>query len=375
MSTLQFRESSDRRAGKEGFDPERLEYARAVCREAVASGEIPGLSLTVARHGKVALSEGCGQVERAGTRPATRDTVWLTASVTKPIVCAGICLLLERGRLGLDDPASRYLPEFNEGERSQITLRHLLTHTSGLPDMLPENTELRKRHAPLAEFVRRIYTTPLLFRPGTRISYQSTGIALLGEIIARVTGQPCGEFLRREFFQPLGMAGTSLGWRPELAGRVAECLLPEGTEPSDWDWNSAYWRGFGAPWGGMFSTAPDLTRFLQMLLRGGEWEGRRYLGIATVRAMHRNQTREVAGLSSEAIASDGWGLGWKLASPGRSDFFGDLTSDSAYGHGGATGTAVWNDPESGVSLVLLTNRPGCGRFIGLVSNAVAAAVL
>ncbi|MCC2669603.1 MAG: beta-lactamase family protein [Armatimonadetes bacterium] len=170
------------------------------------------------------------------------------------------------------------------------------------------------------------------------------------------------------------MPSTTLGWRPDLEGRVAESALSPEDPPSDWDWNSAYWRGFGAPWGGMFSTTADLGRFLGMLLQGGEWAGRRYLGRATVREMTRNQLPLLPDLPESARIRAAWGLGWRLAAARESDYFGDLHSPASYGHAGATGTVVWNDPETRISFVLLTNRPGCERFLGLVSNAVAAAV-
>lgn len=348
------------------FDDQRLARARDLCRSAVERGEIPALTLVVARWGEVILEEAWGA--------ARTDSVWLIASVTKPVVCAGVCLLLERGELGLDDSVSRFLPAFSGADRAGITLRHLLTHSSGLPDMLPENVALRQAHAPLSEFVERICSTPLLFPPGTNVSYQSTGIALLGAIIEGVSGLSCREFLRREFFEPLGMRHCALGWRPEFADRVVPAGLSPEQQPSDWDWNSPYWREFGAPWGGMFATAPEFVRFLQMLLADGRHEGLRYLAPATVREMTRNQTATLSDLPGPVRRRATWGLGWRVAAGRESENLGDLTSPAAYGHGGATGTGVWNDPETGVSFVLFSNRPGIGRFIGLVSNSIAAAL-
>jgi CubicO group peptidase (beta-lactamase class C family) len=355
-----------------GFDPGRLQRARDLCAHAVESGQVQGIALAVARGGRLALNEAWGATGRP-RRPAATDTVWLTASVTKPVVCTAVCLLAERGQLGLEDRVTRFLPEFDLPDRRETTLRHLLTHTSGLPDMLPENLDLRRRHAPLPEFVKRIYETPLLFPPGTSVSYQSTGIALLGEIIERVSGASCRDFLRHEFFEPLGMTGSALGWRPELEERVAECEL-EG-EPSDWDWNTPYWRDFGAPWGGMFATAPDMARFLQMLQGEGEWEGRRVLGKATVRTMTRDHTAELPDLPTAERKKGSWGLGWRVAAVRNAEWLGDLTSLRTYGHIGATGTCAWNDPDSGISFVFFSNKPGIWRLSGLVSNAVAAAAL
>lgn len=365
---------SAERARGLGFDVSRLGRARELCRAAAESGAIPGAALVVARLGNVVVNEAWGRMDRDGKR-VSPETVWLIASVTKPIVCLGLCLLLERGLLTLDDPVHRHLPEFAGDDRRTVTLRHLLTHTSGLPDMLPENVELRKQQAPLSEFVRRIYTTPLLFAPGTQISYQSTGIALIGEIIARLSGKSCPEFLREELLGPLGMQNSSLGWRPSLSGRVAECFQQQEIPATDWDWNSSYWRGFGAPWGGMFATAPEVARLMLMVLQRGEWEGRHLLSPTTVREATQNQTELLPDLPRSARQRYSWGLGWRCVAARESEYFGDLLSPSAYGHAGATGTGVWNDPQTGVTFVLFTNRADSGRFIGLVSNAVASAVL
>lgn len=371
-----------------GFDSARLARAGVLCEEAVGRGELEGASLFVARGGEVALNRAWGKVRYrldpdgpdglpASTepRPVTPETVWLVASVTKPIVCAGVCLLLERGLVGLDDPVRRFFPEMTGEDRREMTLRHLMTHSSGLPDMLPENVELRRSHAPIAEYVRRVCGTPLRFRPGADVSYQSMGILLLGALIERLTNMPCRRFLAREFFEPMGMTTTELGWSAALQGRAAVARLDGGTAPSLWDWNSRYWRDFGAPWGGLFASAPEIGRFLMMLGNGGVWRDRHYLGRATVQEMTRNQTADLPNLPDAVRRRSTWGLGWRVAAGRESDYLGDLTGRRAFGHAGATGTGVWHDPDSGVTFVLFTNQPGCGRFIGLVSNAVAAAAL
>lgn len=371
-----------------GFDLTRLERVKGLCRAAVERGEIPALALAVARQGRLIVNEAWGEVRmreeeldaqglprQSDPVKAGTDTLWLIASVTKPVVCAGICLLLERGLLGLDDPVAMHLPEFQGDDRRNTRLLHLLTHSSGLPDMLPENTDLRKRHAPMDEFVRLTCTTPLLFAPGTGVSYQSKGILLLAEILERVTGESCRDFLRRELFLPLGLSHTALGWRPEFAGKTAVAHLEPSTPSTNWDWNSRYWREFGAPWGGMFATAAEFAILMQMLQARGLWEGHRFFGPATVRAMTRNQTADLPDLSATDRRRSTWGLGWRVAAGRESEYMGDLLHATAYGHGGATGTGVWNDPTTGVSFVLFSNRPGCGRFIGRVSNAVAAATI
>jgi CubicO group peptidase (beta-lactamase class C family) len=364
-----------------GFDPERLQRALDFCAEATTTGRVPGICLIVARGSEVVVDQAWGIANpgpdgRAAGDPiaATPETVWLIASLTKPVVCAGICLLMERGLLALDDLVSRWIPEFDGRDRAATTLRHLLTHSSGLPDMLPENVFLRERHAPHSEFVRRICATPLLFPPGTDVRYQSAGIALLGDIIERVTDEPCREFLRRELLLPLGMTDSCLGWRPELEDRVALYPPDEGQVPSDWDWNSAYWRGFGAPWGGMYSTPRQYLRFLHLFLNGGVCDGRQVMGRATAREMVRNQTADLPDLTAPARPRSTWGLGFRVAAGRESDYLGDLLGPRAFGHAGATGTVAWCDPDTGVTMVCFSNRPSSGRWLGLLSNTVAGAI-
>ncbi len=160
----------------------------------------------------------------------------------------------------------KFIPEFRGGDRERVVIRHLLTHTSGLPDMLPENEELRKRHAPLREFVTATCRTPLLFTPGTKVSYQSMGVLLAGEIVERITGRPLREFLRRQLFQPLGMRNTSLG----LGGRkIPDTMQCQVDEHTDWDWNSPYWRDLGSPWGGAHAAAGDVSRLLRCFVNPG----------------------------------------------------------------------------------------------------------
>jgi len=288
----------------------------------------------------------------------------MVASVTKPVVAAAVMQLVERGQLALDQPATEALPEFGENGKGAVTIRHLLTHTSGLPDMLPENQALREQHAPLAEFVRRVCRLGLEFPPGTRIQYQSMGTATLGAIVERVDGRDLPRFLKEEFFVPLGMEASCLGLEPRLAERVAHLDLSVpgtgsdvGARGSDWGWNSDYWRGFGAPWGGMFATPLDLCRFLQMFAAGGTSGDTRILSAAAVRAMIRRHTDDLAELPEAERRRQSWGLGWHLNRVPAGFPFGDLLSPTAYGHAGATGTQVWHDPTTALSAALFTNRP------------------
>jgi CubicO group peptidase (beta-lactamase class C family) len=347
-----------------GLNSERVARLQAHMEAAVTGGETPGISVALAREGCAAILCAGRPTLAAVAAPVTSETVFLVASVTKPVVAAAVMLLVERGHLALDQPAAEALPEFEQSGKEAVTIRHLLTHTSGLPDMLPENQALREEHAPLSEFVRRVCRLRLEFPPGTRIQYQSMGTATLGAIVERVDGRNLPRFLKEEFFEPLGMEASCLGLEPRLADRTArnDLSIPGtgsdiGARETDWGWNSDYWHRFGAPWGGMFSTPLDLCRFLQMFAAGGAWGDTQLLSPATVRAMTRCHTDLMPELPEAERRRQSWGLGWRLNRSAAGFPFGDLLSPDAYGHAGATGTMVWNDPATGLSAAIFCNRP------------------
>jgi beta-lactamase class C len=319
---------------------QQLEEAARLIERAVDAGTVHAATLTV-RKGQESFRRAFG-----GAR--TPDAVFLIASITKPMTAAGVMVLADRGELALADPVRKFIPEFSDGDRSLITVRHLLNHTSGLPDMLPENTELRRRHAPLPEFVERTIRTPLLFKPGARVQYQSMGILLASEIARRITGRQFAEFLAAEVFRPLGMSNTALGLgRFEIAG-TAQCQVDEAPdsygggsgETRSWDWNSPYWRNLAAPWGGAHSTGADIASFLEYFLQP---DGK-VLKPDTAASMIMNQT---AGLNETR------GLGFVVA-PGA---FGRACSSRTFGHAGATGTIAWADPQTKLTCVALTTLP------------------
>jgi CubicO group peptidase (beta-lactamase class C family) len=256
--------------------------------------------------------------------------------------------LRDRRELTLDDPVVKYLPAFHGSDRAAVTIRHLLTHTSGLPDMLPENTALRRRHAPLSDFVARTCTTPLLFRPGGKVSYQSMGILLAAAIVEKISGDPMPAFMTRTIFSPLRMPHTSFGLGGRRIADTAQCQVPEA-ERSDWDWNSSYWRNLGAPWGGAHATARDLGTFLETFASDGD----EVLPRVTRREMREIQT---GGMRPS------FGLGWQRQ-PGT---FGKTCSAEAFGHFGSTGTMAWHDPATATTCVLLTTRPAAASRSSLL---------
>ena len=307
---------------------EKFDEAVRLVSKQVDSGVVGAAVLDVRSGGR--------QLAQAFGAAHTKDAVFLLASITKPMTATAVMILSDRNELGLADAVHKFIPEFRGGDRERVTVRHLLTHTSGLPDMLPENEELRKRHAPLKDFVAGTCATPLLFPPGTQVRYQSMGILLAAEIVQRITRRSLPDFLRDEVFRPLGMHATSLG----LGGRkIPETMQCQVEQSTDWDWNSSYWRNLAAPWGGAHSNVADLSRFLRYFAR----PDRPILKTATVAAMIADQNQ---GLKQP------WGLGWMLAQPS----FGHCSSRT-FGHSGSTGTVAWLDPEKDLSCILLTTKP------------------
>ena len=353
-----------------GMSAAQLERAFGLLTAAIEAGQISAASLTVARRGQEVFARGAGQQKPNTGSPVDADSIFLLASITKPVTACALMILVDRGLISLDDPAAYYLPEFTGGDRPAIKVRHLLSHVSGMPDMLPENVSLRRAHEPVEVFVERALQTPLLYKPATDFRYQSKGILLAAAIVERVSGQRLRDFEREEIFAPLGMKRSALGlsdW--SLADTVwcgTDAEEDEDEERRSWGWNSRYWRDFGAPWGGMHSTGRDLAVLLQTMLNGGAYGGQCLFSRAVVAAMTRDQN---------GALDAPWGLGWGVCGARVWAFWGDLVSPHTFGHTGATGTVAWADADRQLSCVVLTNQMVAnGSLLRRVSNAVSAAV-
>jgi len=359
-----------------GFVPARLERAFDLLAEWVKQDRLPAAGCCVGRKGKMVEPRLFGRQRPDQPTPLRPDAQFLVASLTKPLTVTAVLLLVERGLLGLADPVAQYVPRFAQQGKEDVRLHHLMTHTSGLPDMLPNNDQLREAHQPFSAFIDEICRLPLLFRPGTKVNYQSMGTAMLAEIVHQQTGVTVRDFLQKEIFQPLGMKDTSLGWRPEQKERIAAIRLTAEQEKQDWNWNSPYWLGFGAPWGGLVTTPADFGRYCLMMLNGGALGNVRVLSQATVRALTTNQLTAYPELPEEERRCRPWGLGWRLNWFNHPSTFGDLVGPRAYGHWGATGTMCWLDPESEAFFVAFTTQPlaDSERLLTRLANAVAAAV-
>ena len=353
-----------------GMSQQQLDAAASILAEQLDSGPVTAASIVVARRNRIVLARGFGKLSHDAEAPRVRpDSIFLLASITKPVTGCALMILVDRGLVSLDDPVSHYLPEFQGGERARVTVRNLLSHISGLPDMLPRNRDLRRAHSPLSGFVQGAAKTPLLYSPGSSFRYQSKGILLAAEIVERVSGKRLRDFEKEEMFEPLGMRHSALGmgdWKLEETVWVETSPNSNQADLDRFGPNSPYWRDMGHPWGGMHSSALDLAILLQTMLNGGEYGGNRVFSRAAVDAMTSDQNG-----SLEAP----WGLGWALRDSPVWNFFGELVSAKTFGHTGATGTVAWADPERDLLCVILTNRMvENGRLLRRVSNAVAAAV-
>lgn len=343
-----------------GFRPERLTTIDALLEHGTAAGDFCGGVVLIARHGKVAYLKAFGDRQVEPDRHAmTTETLFDMASITKPVATAtSIMLLVERQLVALDDPVAKHLPEFGEQGKQTITVRHLLTHQGGL---IPDNPIADYAQGPELAW-RRICDLKLESPPGTRFVYTDVGFIVLGKLIERLTGQDVHQFSQQHIFRPLGMRET--GYLPNASRRARA----EVTEQRDGRWLQgevhdprAAALGGIAGHAGLFSTAQDLARFAQMMLRNGQYSDQQVLSSETVRLMTTPIEIGTASppptvpLGSQALRAVTRCLGWDHHST-YSINRGDFLSPRAFGHGGFTGNVLWIDPEHDMFYIVLVNR-------------------
>jgi uncharacterized protein YbbC (DUF1343 family)/CubicO group peptidase (beta-lactamase class C family) len=329
----------------------------------VSARHLPGAVVIVGRNGRIAWRKAYGSRSVEPARETmTTNTVFDVASLTKIVATAtSIMILVERGKVRLQDPVSTYIPELKGGGRERVTIELLLTHRAGYaPDF-----NLKHRWTGYDEAIKRLISEPLRHPPGARFVYSDIGFIALGEVVHRVSGLTLDEFARRNIFVPLGMRDT--GFRPGVAlrRRVAPTekrrgqLSYLGDSPQNADADGDRWlrgevhdptsyRMNGvAGHAGLFSTADDLAIFAQMILNGGRYRGKRILAPLTIAEMTRPRLVTDAGWSR--------GLGWDINSSFSTNR-GDLFPLGSFGHTGFTGTSMWLDPASKMFVVFLSNR-------------------
>ena len=340
------------------WDTAKLDEAAKVMDGWIADGRVQGASILVTQNNnRYARNFGTAK----GPEP-----VFLLASITKPMTAAAVMTLVDEGKLSLDDKVVKFFPAFTGEGRENITLRHCLTHTGGLPDMLADDEALREHHATLADYREGAIVAPLKFAPGSKYSYSSMGILLSAEIAQKITGKPIAQLVEERVFKPLKMTHTGYGLRGRSsASAVASQAAPAMTESGKkswmgWNWNSSYWRNLGAPWGGALGSAADIVKFYDEFL----WQRGRILKTATEELMKTNN-------SPPGVKASG--LGFDL----RPSVGSPANHDNTFGHNGSTGTLSWADPDTSTICVVLTTlyeaavRP---HPTHLVSDLVAQAV-
>ena len=326
------------------FDP--------LVRDGIQRGAYPGAVLVIGRRDSILFAKGYGHLtwSPGSAAPDVDSTLWDVASLTKVIATTtAMMLLVERGRVSLDSPVVRYVPEFNGRGTAAVTVRHLLTHTSGLRAWLP----LNRLATDSAGAMRIVYQQTPQVPPGTRMEYSDFNAILLGEIVGRAGwGGPLDAFATHEIFGPLGMRSTTFRPPRSLARRAAPTGVWRGHAVGGVvnDQNAARLGGV-AGHAGLFTSASDLARFAQFMLgEGALLGGPRLLRPETVRTFTRVAVKARRGASARTLGWEALPTGEEVSSAGT------LLGPRSYGHTGWTGTSLWIDPDRGLFVLLLTNR-------------------
>lgn len=382
-----------------GMSGERLRRVHESVQRHISAGSISGAVTLVARRGRVVHFESHGLMDIESNKPMARDAIFRLASMSKPVTGVAVMMLMEEGKLRLYDPVSRFLPEFKDmkvavpragatppfflapAER-EITVRDLLTHTSGLGSggaAAPALAELMKERKPadtLADFAPKFATIPLDFQPGSQWRYSGLlGFDLLGRIVEVVSGQSYDRFLQERIFAPLGMKDMSFYVPAEKRPRLVTLYRrgADGKLEKNPNQEALMSQTYFSGGGGLTGTADDYLQFGQMLVNGGELNGKRLLSPRTVDLMASNHVgdmfngqlgRPARGMGyglSVGIVQDNVAAGWRVSS-------------GSFGWDGAFGTLCWVDPKEKMVLVLMIQTQ-VGAVQRDFENAVLQAIV
>jgi len=337
---------------------------KAVLDRALRDSAFPGGIAVVGTRSRIIAQVAVGRLDWAASPAVNEHTMWDFASLTKVVgTTSAMIQLVGAGKVSLDAPLQRYLPEWQGPNKEKVTIRHLLTHTSGLPAFKAYD---QITHDP-DSLAKLMFATPLDTTPGARMVYSDIGAYMFGRVIEQVSGQSLDQYLHDHVFEPAGMHETM--FRPPMA------LYPR-IAPTEYDSvqrrrlvrgmvhdERAYYLGGVSAHAGLFSSAYDLARFAQMYLNGGAIDGKQILPKAQIAIFTKLQNDDRA-------------LGWQK--PNGTNSAGHLMSPEAFGHTGFTGTSVWMDPTNDIFILLLTNRVNPTRNnqkIGRVRTQLADAVM
>jgi len=359
------------RAGDGSFDASgQLERLAELIQGWVAAGEVDGIAVAVAIHDDQVAEFHAG--DAAGGRPAQADTLWPLASISKLYTAAAVMALVERGALTLSLPVHAVLPKFTGGGKEAVTLRHLLTHTSGLIYESPVMEQRLIAQTPIEELIDEAYLFPLMFQPGTRHSYSDYGFLLAGHLAAQVAGMSFDELVQTTVIEPAGLRDTYMCPPRSEYGRLAHVVGSLGYGTDGAMYNAPYALDLAHPAFGTVTTVADLMRFGMLF---SPTSGRRILSDASVRAMTSDQTggHLMGGFPGQPGAERPvqWGLGFIILTPGGSGP--ELMSVGSYGHGGASGCYLWIDPIAGVTFAYTSNKHGNLGRVPFTRRMIAAA--
>ena len=356
------------------MDSAKLAAIKPAMEELLKQKRAAGVVMLVVRDGKIVHQDAAGMADIEKKKAMTPDAIFWIASMTKSLTSTAVMILVDEGKLTLDEPASKWLPELakvkvgKDGALSRpITLRDLLSHTSGIADPARKPTD---GNVPIAQYALDLLKEPFEFQPGAKFEY-GFGLTVAGRIVEIASGKSFEQFVGERIITPLGMKDTT--WHPDAAQRAriartykasGDALVPAHnafltSEPDI--------KREAEPSGGLFSTAADMARFYQMVLNGGELDGKRI--VSAKGATEMTKPHNVAGKTIQ------YGLGWfnnaaeKKSAPHM--------SDKSFGHGGAFGTHGWVDPEKKMITVFMVQNvlvPKGGelrdKFLELAAGAV-----
>ena len=337
----------------------------------VADGELSGAVLLVGSKDGVKLHEAVGQANLADKTPMEKTTLFRIASMTKPITAIAVMMLVDEGKLSVEDAVEKHLPEFKgqmliglqnkeltlKKPKRPITLRDLLTHTSGMGQYPPGLAELyTKRNYTLSEATIAVSQVPLVREAGEAWSYNNPGIDTLGRIVEVASGMSFEKFLQTRIFDPLGMKDSTFYPTAEQAKKVALTygvkdgkLVAAPNNLLDVKANPKH----PVPAGGLYSTAADQAKLYQFMLNNGKFGEKQLLSEKCLKAMTTTQTGDI---KTGFVDGMSWGLGWQVVAEPKGGT--EALSAGSYGHGGAFGTQGWIDPKKGVFYILMIQRVG-----------------
>jgi CubicO group peptidase (beta-lactamase class C family) len=387
-----------------GLSSERLQRIHELMQRNIDAGNFAGAVTLVARNGRIAHFEAHGMMDLDAKKPMAKDAIFRIMSMTKPMVGVSVLMMLEEGKVRLNDPVSKFIPELKDLKVAvplpsplpspfappsqtppeprfytmpadrEITIRDLLTHTSGLvsgPISMSQNEKVTyKKGETLADYIPRLGSVPLEFQPGTKWAYSAqAGIDTLVRIVEIVSGQTFDRFLRSRLCEPLDMKDTYFYPPEALTHRITTLYrkTPKGLQKQD---NPAFMNGtYLSGGGGLFSTAEDYVRFAQMLANGGELDGKRLLGRRTVEMM---ASIHIPDTLPGRSPGEGYGLTVRVIS--NAGAAATELSNGSFGWSGAFGTHFWVDPKEKIVAVLMT-QGGSRELTADFETAVMQAVI